>query len=90
MTAWSFNPSSVDHEHTAPFPPEFADAYVLCYSQPGDLVGDPFVGSGTVAFSCHRSGRRFIGGDLGVREAHKGEPCGRSWAEIVSEKLTSG
>lgn len=56
--------------------------YVLCYSAPGDLVGDPFVGSGTVAYSCHRHGRRFIGGDLGHRERD-----GRRWADIVNDGL---
>ena len=42
----------------------------------------PFVGSGTVAFSCHRHGRRFIGGDLGHRERD-----GRRWADIVNDGL---
>jgi DNA modification methylase len=82
MTAWSFVAGSVEHEHPAPFPAAFADAYVLCYSQPDDLVCDPFVGSGTVAFSCHRHGRRFVGGDLGHRERD-----GRRWADIVNDGL---
>jgi hypothetical protein len=72
--------ATIDQEHPAPFAAALADAFVLCYSQPGDLVGDPFVGSGTVAFSCHRHGRRFIGGDLGHRERD-----GRRWADIVTD-----
>jgi len=68
--------------HPAPFAAELADSFVLCYSPPGGLVCDPFVGSGTVAFSCHRHGRRFIGGDLGVRERD-----GRSWADVVNDGL---
>ena len=71
-----------DSDHPAPFARDLADAFVLCYSQPGDLVGDPFVGSGTVAYSCHRHGRRFIGGDLGHRERD-----GRRWADIVTDGL---
>jgi hypothetical protein len=71
-----------DTDHGAPFARDLADAYVLCYSQPGDIVGDPFVGSGTVAFSCHRHDRRFIGGDLGHRERD-----GRRWADIVRDGL---
>ena len=88
-TAFSIdvNPGNVDHEHPAPFARELADAFVLCYSQPDDLVCDPFVGSGTVAFSCHRHGRRFVGGDLGHRETHHGKPCGRRWADIVNDGL---
>lgn len=74
--------TTTDRDHPAPFPSTFADDYVLCYSQPGDIVGDPFVGSGTVAFSCHRHGRRFIGGDLGHRERD-----GRRWADVVTDGL---
>jgi len=74
--------ATVDGDHCAPFSREFSDAYVLCYSPPGGLVGDPFVGSGTVAFSCHRHGRRFIGGDLGTRQKD-----GRPWADIVNDGL---
>jgi len=76
---------NADIDHSAPFARELADAYVLCYSPPGGLVGDPFVGSGTVAFSCHRHGRRFIGGDLGHRERD-----GRRWADIVNDGLRQG
>jgi len=74
--------NQTDSDHPAPFARALADAFVLCYSQPGDLVGDPFVGSGTVAFSCHRHGRRFVGGDLGHRERD-----GRRWADIVTDGL---
>lgn len=86
-TAERHNSQSGDYDHAAPFAPSLADDYVLCYSPPGGLVGDPFVGSGTVAFACHRHGRRFIGGDLGVRHTHNGTPCGRRWADIVNDGL---
>lgn len=82
MTCERWLSQDSDPMHAAPFPAAFADAFVLCYSQPGDLVGDPFVGSGTVAYSCHRHGRRFIGGDLGHRERD-----GRRWADIVNDGL---
>jgi DNA modification methylase len=74
--------ATVDGDHTAAFSRELADAYALCYSPPGGLVGDPFVGSGTVAFACHRHGRRFIGGDLGTRQRD-----GLRWADIVTDGL---
>ena len=31
------------------------------YSKPGDLILDPFLGSGTTAIACLRTGRHFIG-----------------------------
>ena len=37
--------------------------FVWClnnYSKPGDLIIDPFCGSGTTALACHKTGRRFI------------------------------
>jgi len=74
--------NQTDPDHPAAFADHIADAYVLCYSQPGDLVGDPFVGSGTVAESAHRHGRVFIGGDIGHRERD-----GRRWADITRDKL---
>jgi len=37
---------------------------VTRFSQPGDLVLDPFLGGGTTAVVCVRSGRRFIGIDV--------------------------
>jgi ParB family chromosome partitioning protein len=34
------------------------------FTEPGDLVVDPFLGSGTTALACLQLGRRFIGCDL--------------------------
>jgi DNA modification methylase len=82
-----------DKDHPAPFTTEFADAFVRCYGPPGGIIGDPFVGSGTVAFAVHRAGegRRFIGGDLGIRQTillhGRRVPCGRRWADIVNDGL---
>lgn len=38
------------------------------FSRPGDLIADPFLGSGTIALVALLSGRRFIGAD--IDEAH--------------------
>ena len=76
----SISPSHVDGDHPAPFTARFADSFVLCYSPPGGLVCDPFMGSGTVALSCARNGRSVIGGDLGARETD-----GKRWADIARE-----
>ncbi len=81
MERWQVNAATTDREHPAPFSSDFADAMVLCYAHPGALVGDPFVGCGTVALSCRYHGRRFIGGDLGHRQRD-----GRRWADIVNDK----
>lgn len=36
-------------------------------SNPGELVCDPFCGSGAVAVACAETGRRFVGGDIEER-----------------------
>lgn len=42
-------------------PEQITDWIVGCCSDPGDLVVDPFAGSGTTGVSCRKIGRRFIG-----------------------------
>ena len=44
-------------------PLELVRRIVLCASEPGDLVLDPFNGSGTTGVACVESGRRYIGID---------------------------
>jgi DNA modification methylase len=34
------------------------------FTEPGDLVVDPFLGSGTTALACLQLGRRFVGCDI--------------------------
>lgn len=37
---------------------------IECFTRPGDLVLDPFVGGGTTPFVCSRIGRRFVGFEI--------------------------
>lgn len=50
--------------HPAPFPLQLATDHVLSWSNPGDLVIDPFSGSGTTAKACILHGRNFVGFEL--------------------------
>jgi DNA modification methylase len=43
------------------FTPELVEAFLLEYTQPGDLVFDPFAGSGTTLVVAERMGRRALG-----------------------------
>lgn len=43
---------------------ESARYYIDCFSRPGDLVLDPFVGGGTTLIACDLIGRRYIGSDV--------------------------
>lgn len=61
---WAFPGESQPWEdHPAPYPLELPRRLIHLLSFPGDLVVDPFVGSGTTALAAARSGRRFYGVD---------------------------
>lgn len=51
-------------DHPAQFPLALAKRAVMLYTRPGDLVCDPFSGSGTTQIACVESGRGFVGADL--------------------------
>jgi DNA modification methylase len=50
--------------HPAPFPVELPARLIELYTYRGDLVLDPFVGSGTTAVAAVRTGRHFAGYDV--------------------------
>jgi site-specific DNA-methyltransferase (adenine-specific) len=49
------------HLHPTQKPVELMAWLIERYTQPGDLVLDPYMGSGTTGVACVRTGRRFIG-----------------------------
>ena len=48
-------------EHPAPFPDQIARDHIISWSNEGDTVLDPFMGSGTTGVACVNTGRNFIG-----------------------------
>lgn len=54
--------------HPAQFPENIAYNAIACYSMPGELIVDPFNGSGTTQVVCKRTGRAFTGADLSYGE----------------------
>lgn len=50
--------------HPAPFPEALARDHILSWSNPGDLVLDPMIGSGTVAKMCILTDRHFLGFEI--------------------------
>ena len=59
---WNFDgENSRRVEHPAPFPIELPRRLILLYSFPGDLVLDPFMGSGTTALAALETGREYVG-----------------------------
>lgn len=56
--------------HCAPFPIALPSWFIKLFTRPGDIVLDPFLGSGTTAFAAKQLQRHFIGIEI------KKEYCG--------------
>lgn len=56
---WRINPST-NSKHPAAFPKELAEKVIRYYSFQGDVVLDPFAGSGTTGAAAAELGRRFV------------------------------
>jgi len=63
---WEIFPAKSKRErlHPAPFPEALAHDHIISWSNPGDTVLDPFMGSGTTGKMAAQLGRRFIGIEL--------------------------
>ena len=62
-TIWEMiTESGVDHP--SPFPVELPRRLVLLYTVPGDVVLDPFMGSGSTAVAAASLGRHYSGFEL--------------------------
>ena len=64
--------------HPAVFPEKLASDHIISWSNPGDIVLDPFMGSGTTAKMALLNGRKYIGFEM------SDEYC-----EIAEERLSN-
>lgn len=63
-TVWKMPTEPFSGAHFATFPRELAARCILAGSRPGDVVFDPFMGSGTVGQVATDLGRQYIGCEL--------------------------
>ncbi len=64
-SVWTFPAVSAKRiGHPAPFPEELPHRLIQLYTFVGDVVLDPFCGSGTTCLSALKSGRHYIGYDI--------------------------
>ena len=61
---WTVPTSTYKGAHFATFPPALIEPCVLSGSRPGDIVLDPFMGSGTTAAVALQHGRQYLGCEL--------------------------
>jgi len=69
------NPNGTSHPNEKPV--GLLQVYIENSSEPGDLVIDPFLGSGSTAIAALRSGRRFLGFE-----------CEREWFDIAAGRIS--
>lgn len=60
---WRIEPDR-HSDHPAPFPLELPLNIIKCCSKEGDIVYDPFMGSGTTALAAKQLGRNYIGSEV--------------------------
>jgi len=64
LSVWEVRPESAKKiGHPAPFPVELAARVIKLYSYVGDVVLDPFCGSGTTCVAAKQLGRHYVGID---------------------------
>jgi DNA modification methylase len=65
LSVWEITPESARRVgHPAPFPLKLAERVIRLYSYVGDVVLDPFMGSGTTCVAAARFGRHYLGFDI--------------------------
>lgn len=65
-------------KHPAQFPEKLAQDHILSWSNKGDIILDPFMGSGTTAKMSKLNGRNFIGFEIS-----------KEYCDIAEERLKS-
>ena len=63
-SVWTVATQPYSEAHFATFPPALIEPCILAGSRPGDVVLDPFFGSGTTGQVCERLGRKWLGCEL--------------------------
>lgn len=74
---WFLNTGTGDKvKHNAPFPEKLANDHIISWSNEGDIVYDPFMGSGTTAKIAVKNKRNYIGSEISAE-----------YCEIIKERL---
>jgi len=70
-SVWHVATQPYSGSHFATFPEALIEPCILAGSRPGDLVYDPFIGSGTTGAVADRLMRRWVGTDLSYQQLAK-------------------
>jgi len=61
---WTYHESGTRTNHPAVFPEQLANDHIISWSNPNDIILDPFMGSGTTAKMAKANNRNYIGFEL--------------------------
>lgn len=87
---WTMNAESARRiGHPAPFPEELPYRLIQLYSFNGDIILDPFMGSGTTAVSAVKSERKFVGYDISQEYIDLAERRVKPFLEQTTMKFTT-
>ena len=78
-TVWTITPQPFRGAHFATMPEKLVEPCILAGSAPGDVVLDPFAGSGTVGVVALHHGRDFIGIELNS-----------TYVQLAEERIAAG
>lgn len=73
---WKYTTSFNGVKHPAPFPEALAQDHILSWSKEGDIVYDPFMGSGTTGKMAKVNNRLYIGSEIS-----------ENYAEIANKRI---
>ena len=76
---WEMPVSNTKYNHPAIFPEQLVQDHILTWSNPSDIVLDPFLGSGTTAIACINTNRNYIGFELS-----------EEYCEIAEKRISDG
>lgn len=71
--------------HPAPMPNSMAEGHIHTWSQPGEIIADPFMGSGTTGVAAVTQGRKFVG--IEVEQKYFDIACKRISSALKQEDL---
>ncbi len=73
---WKYTTSFNGVSHPAPFPEGLAYDHILSWSNEGDIVYDPFMGSGTTAYVAKKLNRKYLGSEIS-----------QEYCQLIEERL---
>lgn len=73
---WGINVGKDKVKHPAIFPLKLSSDHIISWSNEGDIVFDPFMGSGTTAIASLDTGRKYIGAEIS-----------KEYADIANERI---